>query len=56
MKSGSYFAGVPYHQVVRWAGGIVADRVFSTNGLAVLNGLPFHAPEPKPERWLSRFW
>ncbi|MBY0525332.1 MAG: protein tyrosine phosphatase [Gemmataceae bacterium] len=47
-----------YRQIVTWAGNAVADRVGSTNGLAVLHGLPFHAPEPQPRRmrWLARFW
>jgi protein-tyrosine phosphatase len=47
-----------YRQVVRWAGVAVADRVGSTNGLAVLQGLPLRVPEPapRPRRWLPRLW
>src|SRR5262249_19548655 len=47
-----------YAEVVRWAGPAVADRVCSTNGLAVLTGLPVRVPDPKPvrQRWFSRFW
>lgn len=44
-----------YHQIRRWAGSSVADRVCSTNGLAVMHGIPiqFSLPEPR-SRW--RFW
>jgi protein-tyrosine phosphatase len=47
-----------YQQVVRWAGNSVADRVFSTNGMAVLQGLPLRVPEPEPvrKRWSLKFW
>lgn len=47
-----------YHQVARWAGNAVADRVASTNGVAILQGLPLHVPEPEPgrARWFSRLW
>lgn len=46
-----------YEQIADWAGSAVADRIGSTNGIAVLNGLPFHVPEPAPsrQRWFS-FW
>ena len=47
-----------YHEISRWAGSEVADRVCSTNGMAILNGLPFRIPEPerRPVRWFSRWW
>jgi len=47
-----------YQQIVHWAGAAVADRVCSTNGLAVLTGLPLRVPEPQPQgrSWFSRFW
>jgi protein-tyrosine phosphatase len=43
-----------YRQVRAWAGDIVADRVFATNGTALLSGLTLRVPPPKPERsvWL----
>ncbi len=41
-------------QVAAWAGAAVADRVGSTNGAAVLGGLPLRLPDPvPPRRWLS---
>ncbi len=47
-----------YHQIVTWAGNTVADRVCSTNGMAVLQGLPLNLSEPKPRRkgWLLPSW
>jgi protein-tyrosine phosphatase len=47
-----------YHLIRRWAGNVVADRIASTNGLAVLQGLPLRISEPQPTRtrWFSRFW
>jgi protein-tyrosine phosphatase len=47
-----------YNQVRRWAGSAVADRVCSTNGMAVLEGLPIRVPAPVPRRvaWVRRFW
>jgi protein-tyrosine phosphatase len=47
-----------YDQIVRWAGSAVADRVCSTNGLAILNGLPLRVPPFKPlaRRWFSSLW
>lgn len=45
-----------YRQIARWAGSKVADRVCSTNGMAVLQGLPLSVPDPEPRgrRWFSR--
>ncbi|MBL8794037.1 MAG: protein tyrosine phosphatase [Planctomycetia bacterium] len=47
-----------YQQIVHWAGAAVADRVCSTNGMAVLTGLPVRVPAPEPIRrsWFSRLW
>jgi protein-tyrosine phosphatase len=39
-----------YRKVARWAGASVADRVASTNGTAISQGLPLHIPEPEPHR------
>jgi protein-tyrosine phosphatase len=46
-----------YRQVVRWAGNAAADRVASTNGLAILQGLPLRVPPlgPRPRRWFAPF-
>ena len=43
-----------YERIGRWAGRIVADRVCSTNGMAMVQGLPLKVPEPRPpsRRWL----
>lgn len=47
-----------YREIVRWAGSAVADRVCSTNGLAILNGLPLRIARPRPQRrpWFALFW
>jgi protein-tyrosine phosphatase len=47
-----------YRQVGRWAGGAAADRVASTNGVAVLGGLPLRVPDPVERRpaWFLKFW
>jgi protein-tyrosine phosphatase len=47
-----------YRQVVRWAGVAAADRVFSTNGTAVVHGLPLRVPPPLPRRreWFAAIW
>jgi protein-tyrosine phosphatase len=46
-----------YREIVSWAGTAVADRICSTNGMAVLNGLPVRTPEPElpAVRWFSRW-
>ncbi len=46
-----------YEQIRYWAGDTVADRVCSTNGMMVLQGLPFNpAPPAKQRGWLQRLW
>jgi protein-tyrosine phosphatase len=47
-----------YEVVGRWAGTATADRVCSTNGAAVVHGLPLRVPEPEPpaRSWLSLLW
>jgi protein-tyrosine phosphatase len=47
-----------YHEICRWAGHLVADRVCSTNGMAILNGLPLRVPRPQAvgSIWVPRFW
>jgi protein-tyrosine phosphatase len=46
-----------YRQIASWAGTIVADRVCSLHGLAILEGRPLRfAPPPMPKkRWFSLF-
>jgi protein-tyrosine phosphatase len=41
-----------------WAGDAAADRIGSTHGLAVLQGLPLRVPPPEPpgRRWLRAWW
>jgi protein-tyrosine phosphatase len=47
-----------YQQIRQWAGHVVADRVCSTFGMAILQGFPQHVPKPKPRRkfWMAKFW
>jgi protein-tyrosine phosphatase len=46
-----------YQQIRLWAGDAVADRVCSTNGMLVVQGLPFQPPPPLPRRgWLASLW
>ena len=47
-----------YHQISNWCGQTVADRVCSTNGLAVLNDLPLTVPAPERRRrpWFAGLW
>jgi protein-tyrosine phosphatase len=44
-----------YRQIGEWAGQAAADRVCSTFGMAILQGLPLRLPEPEPRgvRWFS---
>lgn len=47
-----------YRVIADWAGSAVADRVCSTNGTAIVHGLPLRVPEPDPpaRSWLSLWW
>lgn len=45
-----------YQQIVRWVGAPAADRICSTNGMAVLHGLPLRVAPPRPAHWLAAFW
>jgi protein-tyrosine phosphatase len=44
-----------YEQICHWAGPAFADRIASTNGFAVLQGMPLKIdpPEPLRQRWFS---
>jgi protein-tyrosine phosphatase len=45
-------------QVRQWAGHAMADRVCSTFGMAILQGLPLKLPKPEPRgmRWFAGWW
>jgi protein-tyrosine phosphatase len=47
-----------YREIARWAGTVAADRIASTSGMAVLQGLPLRIPQPEPKKipWVLRFW
>jgi hypothetical protein len=45
-----------YQKIREWVGTAAADRICSTNGLAVLNGLPITFPAPAPRRRKHLFW
>jgi protein-tyrosine phosphatase len=47
-----------YRRIERWAGSAVADRVCSTHGMAILQGMAIRPPVPRPSRsrWLSKLW
>ncbi len=47
-----------YKKIRRWAGIGLADRICSSNGLAVLQGLPLRMAPPQPKRawWVPRLW
>lgn len=47
-----------YQQVRQWAGHAIADRVCSTFGMAILQGLPLRLPKPEPRgiRWFAAWW
>jgi protein-tyrosine phosphatase len=47
-----------YLQIARWVGQAPADRIGSTHGLAVVQGLDLHVPPPNPasHRWFWPFW
>jgi protein-tyrosine phosphatase len=42
-----------YHQIARWTNAEMADRICSTNGLALFQGLRVSVPKPQPRnnRW-----
>jgi protein-tyrosine phosphatase len=51
--------GDAYKQVCRWAGVKVADRVFYTNGMGIMQGwkrTKFSKPEKPKKAWYSRFF
>jgi protein-tyrosine phosphatase len=47
-----------YNQIVRWTESAVADRICSTNGLAIFQGLRLRVPKPNTikQRWFPRLW
>lgn len=47
-----------YQQIRQWAGHAVADRVCSTFGMAILQGLTLQVPKPEARRrtWLAKYW
>lgn len=47
-----------YQQIQQWAGHAVADRVCSTFGMAILQGLSLKLPRPEPRevRWFAGWW
>jgi len=47
-----------YLRVREWAGQAVADRVASSQGMAVLHGFPLQPPPvaPPERRWFAKFW
>ena len=50
--------GDAYKEVCRWAGVNVAHRIFSTNGLGIMQGwnIKFPRPEKPKKAWYSRFF
>jgi protein-tyrosine phosphatase len=47
-----------YHQIVRWVGQNMADRIGNTYGMAILQGLPLRLPRPEPKAvsWFAGWW
>lgn len=47
-----------YEQIQLWAGHAIADRVCSTFGMAILQGLPLRLPKPEPRgiSWFAGWW
>jgi protein-tyrosine phosphatase len=47
-----------YRQVTRWVGRTEADRIGSSNGMAVVQGLPLRISEPEAatSRWTPKLW
>lgn len=50
--------GDAYQQIRQWVGDAIADRVCSTFGMAILQGLPLRLPRPEPRgvRWFTGWW
>ncbi len=50
--------GAAYQQIREWAGHAIADRVCSTFGMAILQGLPLRLPKPEPRgtNWFTGLW
>ncbi|MHB1421795.1 MAG: tyrosine-protein phosphatase [Gemmataceae bacterium] len=47
-----------YRQIVRWIGHGMANRIASTSGMAILQGLPLRLPRPEPRKvnWFAGWW
>lgn len=47
-----------YQRIANWTDVATADRICSTNGLAVFQGLPLRVPRPQPvkRRWFPKLW
>jgi protein-tyrosine phosphatase len=47
-----------YQRLVRWIGAGKADRICSTHGMAILQGLPLRLPEVRARSvsWFARLW
>jgi protein-tyrosine phosphatase len=47
-----------YRRIMRWTSGAVADRICSTNGLALFYGFQLRIPkyQPRTRRWFSWLW
>jgi protein-tyrosine phosphatase len=47
-----------FAKIVQWCGASVADRVGSTYGMAISQGLPLRVPPPAPRRtgWFAKLW
>jgi protein-tyrosine phosphatase len=47
-----------YNRIVRWTNSSTADRICSTNGLALFQGLQLRVPTPQSRgiRWFARLW
>jgi protein-tyrosine phosphatase len=47
-----------YRQIARWTDAAVADRICSTNGLVIFQGLQLQVAKPRPrtKRWFARLW
>jgi protein-tyrosine phosphatase len=47
-----------YRQIIRWVGQSMADRIGSTYGMAILQGLPLRLPKPEPRgvNWFAGWW